>query len=64
VEGRWLWAAIVVGAGAGALAFGLFHNWTGFGLCAAATLLAITQLVRILLRKPVKSDDGGGGRRW
>jgi hypothetical protein len=49
----------------GALAFGLFHNWTGFGLFTAATLLAITQLVRILLRKPVKGDDsGGGGRRW
>jgi len=27
--------------------------------------LAITQLVRILLRKPVKGDgNGGGGRRW
>jgi hypothetical protein len=53
----------VVGAGAGALAFGLVHNWTGFILCAVATLLAIIQLVRILLRKPVKKA-GGGGRRW
>ncbi|MDQ2966711.1 MAG: hypothetical protein M3R37_00105 [Actinomycetota bacterium] len=55
----------MVGAGAGALAFGLFDNWTGFILCAVATLLAIVQLVRILLRKPGKPGDGlGGGRRW
>jgi len=44
----------------GALAFALVQNWTGFILCAAATVLAITQLVRILLRGRV----GGGGRRW
>jgi hypothetical protein len=57
--------AIVVGAGAGTLAFGLVDNRTGLILCAAATLLAIVQLVRILLRKPVKPGDGlGGGRRW
>jgi hypothetical protein len=68
VEGRWLWAAIVVGAGAGTLAFVLVDNWTGFSLCAAATVVALTQLVRILLRKKVKAgdDDVGSGtkRRW
>jgi hypothetical protein len=49
----------------GALAFGLFDNWTGFILCAVATLLAIIQLARILLRKPVTGGDGtGAGRRW
>ena len=57
MEGRWLWAGLVVGAGAGAVAFGLDKNWTGFSLCAAATVVALTQLVRILLRKKV----GGGG---
>ncbi|HVD42566.1 MAG TPA: hypothetical protein VNB58_02590 [Gaiellaceae bacterium] len=50
-------------AGAGAVAFGLDRNWTGFTLCAAATLVALTQLVRILLRRPAKKD-GGGRRRW
>jgi hypothetical protein len=68
VEGRWLWAAIVVGAGAGTLAFVLFDNWTGFSLCAAATVVALTQLVRILLRKKVKAGDDDVGRdtkrRW
>jgi len=65
VEGRWLWAAIVVGAGAGAVAFGLVQNWTGFGLCAAATVVALTQLIRILLRQKVSSGGGGHGkRRW
>ena len=68
MEGRWLWAALVVGAGAGALAFVFFDNWTGFSLCAAATVVALTQLVRILLRKNVKPGDGhgrgGGKRRW
>jgi len=68
VEGRWLWAAIVVAAGAGTLAFVLVDNWTGFSLCAAATVVALTQLVRILLRKNVKPGDGDGGtgkkRRW
>jgi hypothetical protein len=60
-----LWAGIVVGAGAGTLAFGLVHNRTGLILCAAATALAVAQLVRILLRKPVKPGDRtGGGRRW
>jgi hypothetical protein len=62
-----LWAAIVVGAGAGAVAFGLVQNWTGFGLCAAATVIALTQLVRILLRKKVSSGGDGHGRskrRW
>jgi len=57
----------VVGAGAGAVAFGLDKNWTGFGLCAAATLVALTQLVRILLRKKVSSGGSGAGdskRRW
>jgi hypothetical protein len=54
-----------VGAGAGAVAFGLVKNWTGFSLSAAATLLALVQLVRILLRRPAKPGDGlGGGRRW
>jgi hypothetical protein len=68
VEGRWLWAGLVVGAGAGAVAFGLDKNWTGFGLCAAATIVALTQLVRILLRKRVAGGSGdgtGGGKpRW
>jgi hypothetical protein len=55
-----------VGAGAGAAAFGLVRNWTGFSLCAAATVVALTQLVRILLRKKVSSGggDGHGKRRW
>jgi hypothetical protein len=54
-----------VAAGAGAIAFGLVHNWTGFSLFAAATVVALTQLVRILLRKKVGAGDGGGGkRRW
>lgn len=67
MEGRWLWAAIVVGAGAGTLAFLLVHNWTGFSLCAAATVVALTQLARILLRKNVKPGGGSAGngkRRW
>jgi hypothetical protein len=51
------------GGGRGAVAFGLAKNWTGFSLCAAATLLAVIQLGRILRRRPVKKD-GGGGRRW
>jgi hypothetical protein len=56
---------IVVGAGAGTLAFGLVENRTGLILFAVATLLAVAQLVRILLRKPVRPGDGlGGGRRW
>jgi hypothetical protein len=42
---------------------GLVHNWTGFSLCAAATVIALTQLVRILLRTKV-SAGGGGKRRW
>jgi hypothetical protein len=55
----------VAGAGAGTLAFALVNNRTGLILCAAATALAVAQLVRILLRKPVKPGDGtGGGRRW
>jgi hypothetical protein len=36
-------------------------------LCAVATLLAVAQLVRILLRKRVSGDAGDGGdgrRRW
>jgi hypothetical protein len=53
----------VVGAGAGALAFGLFGSRTGFILFAVATLLAIVQLARILVRAPGKSGDGTGGRR-
>ena len=68
MEGKWLWAAIVVAAGAGTLAFVLVDNWTGFSLCAAATVVALTQLGRILLRKNVRpgDDDVGGGtkRRW
>ena len=52
-------------AGAGAVAFGLVQNWTGFSLCAAATVVALIQLVRILLRKKVGVGGGGGGkRRW
>ncbi len=56
-------------AGAGAVALGLVHNWTGFSLAAAATVVALTQLVRILLRTKVSTggdgDRGGGGkRRW
>jgi hypothetical protein len=47
---------------------GLVHNWTGFSLCAAATIVALTQLIRILLRTKVSTggDGGGGGgkRRW
>ncbi len=55
----------MVGAGAGTLAFVLVHNRTGWILCAAATALAVAQLVRILLRKSVKPGNGtGGGRRW
>jgi hypothetical protein len=56
-----------VGAGAGAAAFGLVQNWTGFSLCVAATVVALTQLIRILLRKKVSSGGGGDGhgkRRW
>jgi hypothetical protein len=53
-----------VGAGAGAVAFGLDRNWTGFTLCAAATLVALTQLVRILLRRRVGGGGVGGKRRW
>jgi hypothetical protein len=67
VEGRWLWAGLVVGAGAGAVAFGLDKNWTGFGLCAAATVVALTQLGRILLRKKVSGGGDGnvdGKRRY
>jgi hypothetical protein len=68
VEGRWLWAAIVVAAGAGTLAFVLVDNWTGFSLCAAATVVALTQLARILLRKNMKPGDDAGStgskRRW
>jgi hypothetical protein len=55
----------VAGAGAGTLAFALVNNRTGLILCAAATALAVAQLVRILLRKSVKPGGGtGGGRRW
>ena len=67
MEGRWLWAGLVVGAGAGAVAFGLDKNWTGFALCAAATLVALTQLGRILLRKKVAGGSDGpsdGKRRY
>ena len=67
MEGRWLWAGLVVGAGAGAVAFGLDKNWTGFALCAAATVVALTQLARILLRKKVSSGGDGnvnGKRRY
>jgi hypothetical protein len=57
-----------VGASAGAVGFGLVKNWTGFSLCAAATVVALTQLIRILLRKKVGSGDGDrdgdGKRRW
>jgi hypothetical protein len=57
--------AIVVGAAVGTLAFALVDNRTGLILFAVATLLGVIQLVRILLRKPVKPGDGlGGGRRW
>ena len=67
MEGRWLWAGLVAGAGAGAVAFGLDKNWTGFALCAAATVVALTQLARILLRKKMAgggSGTGDGKRRW
>jgi hypothetical protein len=57
-----------VGASAGAVGFGLVKNWTGFSLCAAATVVALTQLIRILLRKKVGRGDGDGEgdgkRRW
>jgi hypothetical protein len=57
-----------VAAGAGAVALGLVHNWTGFSLCVAATVVALTQLVRILLRPKVSTgghgNGGGGKRRW
>jgi len=47
---------------------GLVHNWTGFSLCGAATVIALTQLVRILLRTKVSTggdgNGGGGKRRW
>jgi membrane protein implicated in regulation of membrane protease activity len=56
-----LWILIVVGSAAGAVAFGLLSYWIAFILFAVATLLAIAQLVRIRLRKPVQ---GGGGQRW
>jgi len=47
------------------VAFGLARNWTGFSFCAAATLVALTQLVRILLRRRVDGGGpGGGDRRW
>ena len=56
-----------MGAGAGAAALGLVQNWTGFSLCVAATAVALTQLIRIVLRKKVSSGgagDGHGKRRW
>jgi hypothetical protein len=57
-----------VAAGAGAVALGLVHNWTGFSLAAAATVVALTQLIRILLRTKVSTrgdgNGGGGKRRW
>jgi hypothetical protein len=54
-----------LGAGAGAAAFAVVDNWTAFGLFAAATLLALIQLSRILLRKKASGDaDGHGKRRW
>jgi membrane protein implicated in regulation of membrane protease activity len=56
-----LWALIVVGAAAGALAFGLLSYWIAFTLFVVATLLATAQLVRIRLRKTVPP---GGGQRW
>jgi membrane protein implicated in regulation of membrane protease activity len=56
-----LWVLIVVGSAAGAVAFGFLSYWIAFILFAVATLLAIAQLVRIRLRKPVQ---GGGGQRW
>ena len=48
------------------VAFGLAKDWTAFSLFAAATLLALVQLVRILLRKKLGGggDAGGGMRRW
>jgi hypothetical protein len=43
----------------------LDKNWTGFSLCVAATVVALTQLIRILLRKRVSSGGNGHGkRRW
>jgi hypothetical protein len=56
-----LWVLIVLGSGAGALAFGLLRYWTGFILFAVATLLATAQLARIRLRRRAR---GGSGRRW
>ena len=67
MEGRWLWVAIALGAGAGTLAFGLVDNRTGLILFAAATVLAVAQLVRILLRRRATGGGGKGsdpGRRW
>jgi hypothetical protein len=48
------------------VAFGLAKDWTAFSLFAAATLLALVQLVRILLRKKLGGGGGAGGgmRRW
>jgi hypothetical protein len=56
-----LWALIVVGSAAGAVAFGLLRYWIAFILFAVATLLATAQLIRIRLRKPAQP---GGGQRW
>jgi hypothetical protein len=51
----------VLGAAAGAVAFGVIRSWTGFILFAVATLLATLQLLRIRLRA---RTGGGDGRRW
>lgn len=50
---------MLLGAAAAALVFALLGEWTGFILCAVATLLALVQLVRIRARRGT-----GGGRRW
>ena len=51
---------MLLGSAAGAVVFGLLGNWTGFALFAAATVLAVAQLIRIRVR----ARGADGGRRW
>ena len=57
-----MWILVALAAGAGAVVFGLIHNWTGFILFAVATLLATAQLIRIRLRG--RAAGSNRGRRW